>query len=91
MAEDENLKRKLHPDHEIVYGEIIWAVRNEMARNIEDFLARRTRLLLLDAKASIDVARTVAELMAKELKRDQEWIETQVEYYIKLAKNYLLV
>jgi glycerol-3-phosphate dehydrogenase len=91
LNENVEYKALLHPDHPIVIGEIIWAVRNEMARNIEDFLARRTRLLLLDAKASIEVAEKVAEIMALELKFDKAWQTKQVKQYIELANNYLLI
>lgn len=88
---NEENKKLLHPDHSIRQGEIIWAVRNEMARTVEDFLARRTRLLLLDARVSIEVAPVVAKIMAKELGRDEEWEKEQVREYTQIAKNYLLV
>ncbi len=80
----------LHPDYEILIGEIVWAVRNEMARNIDDFLARRTQLLILDARASIEVAPTVARIMAKELGYGRRWRKNQVKQYLELAKNYIL-
>ena len=90
LNENPEYNERLHPDHNIRKGEIIWAARKEMARKVEDFLARRTRLLLLDAKASIEVAPIAANMMAKELKRDKKWIKNQIESYSKLAKNYLL-
>ncbi len=68
LCSQKSLSEKLHPKFEIKAGEVIWCVRNEMARTVEDFLARRTRVLFLDAKASIEMAPTVAKLMAKELK-----------------------
>ncbi|MBC8320191.1 MAG: glycerol-3-phosphate dehydrogenase/oxidase [Bacteroidetes bacterium] len=82
--------KRLHPDHEIRIGEIIWAVRNEMARNIEDFLARRSQLLILDAKASIEVAPIVAKIMGKELGQSWRWRKNQIQQFSELAKNYLL-
>ena len=60
-----------------------------MARTVEDFLSRRTRNLLLDAKTSIDMASVVAEWMAKELKRSKSWQKSQIEQYKKLAENYI--
>ncbi len=90
INEKEEYGELLHPDHSIRKGEIIWAVRNEMARTIEDFLSRRTRLLLLDARASIEVAPIVAKHMAKELGRDRSWRKNQIQQYSELAKNYLL-
>lgn len=80
----------VHIDHEVRVGEIIWAIRNEMARTIEDFLSRRTRLLLLDARASIEAAPKVARFMAQELGYDKQWETVQVNDYVKLANNYLL-
>ncbi len=71
-------------------AEVIWGTREEMARTIEDILARRTRALFLDAAASIDMAPTVAWLMAEELGYDENWERQQVEEYTSLAKEYLL-
>ncbi len=70
-------------------SEVVWAVRNEMARSIEDVLARRTRSLLLDARASIEVAPKVAKLMAHEMSKDDFWIERQVREYTEMAQGYV--
>ena len=70
-------------------AEVIWAARNEMAQTVEDFLARRSRALILDATASIAIAETVARLMAAEMGRDEAWIGSQVAAYEALAKSYL--
>jgi glycerol-3-phosphate dehydrogenase len=91
LNENKDYKKLLHPKYTIILGEVIWAVRNEMARNVEDFLSRRTRLLLLDAKASIEVAPKVAKLIAKELGYNKNWEISQVEQYNTLANNYLLI
>jgi glycerol-3-phosphate dehydrogenase len=56
---------------------------------IEDFLARRSRMLFLDAKASAEAAPLVAQLMATMLHKDEAWIRQQVDAYNLLAKNYL--
>ena len=61
-----------------------------MARNVEDFLARRTRVLFLDARAAIDMAPVVAEVMAAELGKNDTWISEQIEDFVKLANRYLL-
>lgn len=90
INEKKEYKKPIHPKHSILIGEIIWAVRNEMARTIEDFLSRRTRLLLLDANASIEAAPVVAKYMAKELAFNEAWEKQQVMEFTKLAKNYLL-
>ncbi|MEO7837207.1 MAG: glycerol-3-phosphate dehydrogenase C-terminal domain-containing protein, partial [Acidimicrobiales bacterium] len=41
--------------------------RHEMATTLDDVLSRRTRSLLLDARASVDAAPAVARLLAPEL------------------------
>ncbi|HEX7367797.1 MAG TPA: glycerol-3-phosphate dehydrogenase/oxidase [Pelobium sp.] len=75
---------------EYLVGEIAWAVKAEMARTVEDFLARRTRVLFLDAKLAIEMAPKVAEVMAAELNRPLSWQEDQVNSFTKLAKGYLI-
>ena len=70
-------------------AEVIWICRNEMPQTIEDVLARRTRALLLDARASADMASVVAQLMADELGYSQEWKNQQKESYNQLYKNYI--
>jgi glycerol-3-phosphate dehydrogenase len=89
IKEKKAYKEKIHPDRPTRVGEIIWAVRMEMARCVEDFLARRTRNLLLNAKISIEMAPVVAEWMSAELKTGRSWRKTQVEHYRKIAQNYL--
>ncbi|WP_185867301.1 glycerol-3-phosphate dehydrogenase/oxidase [Blattabacterium cuenoti] len=69
-------------------AEVVWMVRYEMARTIEDVLARRFRLLFLNAKKAIDIAPRVATLMAKELSRDDKWEKSQVAAFKKLAMQY---
>jgi glycerol-3-phosphate dehydrogenase len=66
------------------------AVRNEMARTVDDVLARRTRRLLLDAAGAAEDARAVADLMAGELGRDSAWAEAQVSEFRALAAGYRL-
>lgn len=84
-----SLEKKLHPRFPNIKAEVIWAVRKEMARNIEDVLARRLRILFLDAKAAIDIAPEIAHLMAKELKRDENWESSQIIKFVSMAQNYL--
>jgi glycerol-3-phosphate dehydrogenase len=70
-------------------AEILWICRNEMPFNLEDILARRTRSLFLNARASKEIAPGVAGLMASEFGYDQKWQEEQIESYNELVKNYL--
>ena len=84
------LVERIHPNLPVTRGQIVWAARYEMARTVEDALSRRTRALLLGAKASEEAAPLVAELMAQELGRDEAWQEAQVGEFQELAKQYQL-
>ncbi|SIS97968.1 glycerol-3-phosphate dehydrogenase [Chryseobacterium ureilyticum] len=83
--------QKIHPDHPFTVAEVVWAVRNEMAETIEDVLARRARLLFLDARAAIDSAHNVARIIAEERGQSEEWAQQQENEFIELAKGYLLI
>jgi len=91
LREDKSYNELLHPKFNTVIGEIVWAVRNEMARTVDDFLSRRTRMLLKDAKASFEAAPKVAEIMAIELGKDHSWAEAQLEQFANIAKNYMAI
>lgn len=69
--------------------EVIWAVRNELARTVEDVLARRTRALFLDARAAREAAPEVANLIASELGRNAAWVEQQISAFSDLAQGYI--
>jgi glycerol-3-phosphate dehydrogenase len=79
----------LHPSLPDLKAEVIWAARHEMARSVEDVLARRTRSLFLDARASIEAAPVVAGLIAAELGHDQAWQKAQELAFKALATGYL--
>ncbi|HEY4206244.1 MAG TPA: FAD-dependent oxidoreductase [Puia sp.] len=70
-------------------AEVIWAVRCEMARTVDDVLARRLRILFLDAQAALVAAPRVAELMAMELGYDENWKRKQLIEFNRLAYGYL--
>lgn len=90
IKEDESLGEQLHNRLPYLKAEVVWGVRNEMAMTVEDVLSRRTRSLLLDAKASIEMAPEVAKLMAEEMGLGQDWIAEQVKNYNKIAESYIL-
>jgi len=90
IGKDPKLGEKLHPDLPYLKAEVVWAVSEEMARTVEDFLARRTRALLLDARASIMMAPEVADIMAKELGYRRKWQKEQVRLYTEYANGYIL-
>lgn len=80
---------RLHPALPARVGEVIWAVRFEAARTVDDFLARRTRSLLLNARAASETAPKVASIMAKELGRGHKWENEQTESFRKISKIYM--
>jgi glycerol-3-phosphate dehydrogenase len=90
MVSNPALTCLLDPALEFTEAEVRWAVREEMARKVEDVLARRLRALFMDARASIRMAPRVAEIMAEELQKDRNWVLAQIKEYEELAQNYLL-
>jgi glycerol-3-phosphate dehydrogenase len=89
IDQDPQLGEKLHKQLPITRAMVVWAVREEMAQTVEDVLARRTRCLLLDARASSDIAEDVANILARELEQDKAWVRNQVREYRQLVTRYL--
>ena len=87
-AADPALAEPLHPALPYRAAEVVWAAREEMARAVEDVLARRTRALFLNAAAAAAAAPRVAELLARELGRDEGWAAAQVRAFGELARGY---
>jgi len=83
------LNRPLHPRLASCAAEVAWAARHEMARTVEDVLARRTRALQLDARAALAAAPGVAELLARELGRDRAWIAAQLAEFGAIVRGCL--
>jgi glycerol-3-phosphate dehydrogenase len=69
--------------------EVVWAVRHEKARTVEDVLARRTRALFLNSAAAIEAAPEVSRLLAKELGRDEQFRARDLESFLALAEGYV--
>lgn len=91
VNENPEWAEKLHTRMGYIKAEVIWAARHEMARTVEDVLARRVRALFLDANAAIEMAPEVALLMAQELNKDKQWVALQIAEFDELAKGYLLL
>src|SRR5262245_17763427 len=85
-----SLGNPLHPALPSCGAEVVWAARVEMARTVEDVLARRTRALFLNARAGIAMAPETARLLARELGRDETWQAQQVDAFRALAEGYLV-
>jgi len=88
MRNQPELAQPLTADLPYVGAEVVWAVRHEMARTVEDVLSRRTRAVFLNAKAALDAAPKVASLMARELGRDANWELAQVAEFQKIAAHF---
>jgi glycerol-3-phosphate dehydrogenase len=89
IKENNELGDVVHPNFPYLKAEIVWAVRNEMAINVEDFLARRTRMLFLNARAAIESVNVVADMMAAEMQKDENWKAEQVADFTEIAQEYL--
>ena len=82
-------QERIHPALSALCGEVVWAVRFEAARTIDDFLARRTRSLFLNAKAALQAAPKVAALMAAELGYNKQWENEQVAVFGRIGEKFL--
>ena len=91
LAQNPSLAAQLHPALPYIAAEVVWAARAEMARTVEDVLARHTRALFLNAAAAIAMAEPVARLLAEELGRDEAWVAAQVKDFCTLAEQYRVV
>lgn len=90
IVENSSLSEKIHAAYPYTKAEVVWAVHNEMALTVEDVLARRIRLLFLDARAAIESATIVAKIMASLLDKNSDWEEEQVVAFKNLAQGYLV-
>lgn len=89
IAENPGLNKFIANGHPYTYAQVIWAVRHEMARTVEDVLARRLRLLFVDARAALDAAPAVAQIISDELGWDNEKIDKQLAEFSEIAIHYL--
>jgi glycerol-3-phosphate dehydrogenase len=90
IAAEPALGELIHPRLPYLKAQVVWAVHQEMARTVDDVLARRTRAILLDARAAIESAPTVAALMAAGLGKDENWINNQIQTFTQIAEKYTL-
>ncbi|HTL09535.1 MAG TPA: glycerol-3-phosphate dehydrogenase/oxidase [Chitinophagaceae bacterium] len=86
---DASLAQKIHPQLPYTFAAIAWAVKEEMCITVDDALARRTRAILLDAKAALAAAPAVAALMARLLQKDSQWETEQLAAFKKIALHYI--
>ncbi len=89
-AESAELARQMDAKLPQIAAEVVWAAREEMARSVEDVLARRTRALFLNARAAVAMAPLTAQLLARELGREAAWAAAEVTRFTHLAAQYML-
>ncbi len=89
IAGEPQMASPIHPRFPYLRAQVLWAVREEMALTLEDVLSRRTRCLLLDARAAMEASRDTALLMARELGKDEAWVRNQVRDFRAIARGYL--
>ncbi|MFT4022969.1 MAG: glycerol-3-phosphate dehydrogenase/oxidase [Flavihumibacter sp.] len=83
-----SLAAPLHPLLPYTQSMIVWAVREEMCMTAEDALCRRTRAILLNAKAAVAAAGLTASLIANEYGYTKTWEAEQVAQFTRLAEQY---
>jgi glycerol-3-phosphate dehydrogenase len=91
IRDQPHLAKPVHPKYDYCLAEVVFSVQNEMAMTIEDILARRSRLLLMDAPAAIEAAPVVAATMAMLLNENAQWQEEQLASFLAVANGYLAV
>ena len=90
LKQDASLAEKIHTNYSFTKAQIVYAVKYEMAICIEDILARRIRLLFLDARLAIELAPMIASIMAPYLQKDKNWEVAEVTSFTQLAGQYIL-
>ncbi|MEJ5053744.1 glycerol-3-phosphate dehydrogenase/oxidase [Sphingobacterium sp. MYb382] len=90
MRDQPELAEKLHENYDFRLAEVVWSCQAEMVVKLADFMARRIRFLLLDAHASLAAAPKVAQVMAQQLGKDDQWIAKELNDYTTLVKNYTI-
>jgi len=91
LKNDALLAEKIHAKYSFTKAQIVYAVKYEMAICIEDILARRIRLLFLDARLAIELAPMVASIMAPYLQKDKSWEAAEIDSFTQLAGQYIIV
>jgi glycerol-3-phosphate dehydrogenase len=87
---NQQLGKVIHPAYPYTVAEVIWAVRHEMAIKVEDILARRLRVLFLDARAAKAMAPKVAQIIAEESGKDADWVSEELSDFEKTVNKYIL-
>ncbi|WP_162053196.1 glycerol-3-phosphate dehydrogenase/oxidase [Pontibacter pamirensis] len=90
IEQNPDLGQQLHQHYPNTKAEVVWMVKNEMALKVEDILARRMRILFLDAQAAIEMAPAVAKIMREILGLGEDWEKAEIYAFQQLAEGYLI-
>lgn len=88
VLETSTQTERIHKDYPFIKAEVIYTIREEMAVSLRDFFARRTRLELMDWKATSSSVESVAEIMAAELNWTEQQTQANIDDYKKLLRNF---
>ncbi|MDO4436234.1 MAG: glycerol-3-phosphate dehydrogenase/oxidase [Cardiobacteriaceae bacterium] len=89
-VENAKLATAIHPNYPYTFAQVLWAMEHESALTLEDVLARRIRLLFLDARAAGEAAESVAHFMAEQLQWDDARQMHEIESFKALVSQYSL-
>lgn len=89
VVETSSLTERIHKDYPFIKAEIIYTIREEMVGSLRDFFARRTRMELMDWKATLSSVDVVADIMAPELAWSETQKQSNITDYKKLLKNFI--
>jgi len=89
VLEVSNQTERIHKDYPFIKAEIIYTIREEMVGSLRDFFARRTRMELMDWKATLSSVDAVGDIMAIELNWSEIQKQTNIDDYKKLLKNFI--
>ncbi len=87
---DHSLSEKIHPSYPYTKAEVKWFIENEMAITLEDILARRLRILFMDARAAMEAAPGIVKILSSLTGKDALWEKEQLQAFNELAKGYLI-
>jgi glycerol-3-phosphate dehydrogenase len=82
IAEDADFAQPLVGGLPYLRGEVVWAVRHEMARTVDDVLSRRTRARLFGRDDAAAAAGDTAHLMAAELGWSSDRCQREVDTFV---------
>ena len=88
IKKDADLSEKLTPQYPHIKVEVVYCATEEMACSVRDFVARRTRLELMDWEAALAVTPEVARLMGSVLGWTEAKTASETTHYSTLIRQF---